>query len=340
MPKLHILPQIYKNKGNPDSSDPAARLEINMDHYKRSARNTFSGLGLNRSPAPSSKLATWADAFATPDSVFVVVRGDEILFEANREEPLLLDGRMLTCCDHLNLEPVFLGNDGKRSFFSINADRLPAPLQHCLAGLGTFARLRLHLAALPRDMAAILGYARFAAGWQTEARFCSLCGHPTISKPSSMTQFCTNPDCGKEHFPRINPAMIVLVHHEDNDMCLLGRQASWTPRVYSALAGYVEPGESVEDAVVREVMEETGILVRDIIYHSSQPWPFSSSLMLGFFARAQNLEINLNDTELDDARWFPRADIERLLNAGELTLPPAETIARHLFDAWYSGEWP
>jgi NAD+ diphosphatase len=142
-----------------------------------------------------------------------------------------------------------------------------------------------------------------------------------------------------EHYPRINPAMIVLIHHRDDtgERCLLGRQAGWRPRVYSAVSGYVEPGESAEDAVLREVMEETGIAVTDIRYFCSQPWPFSNSLMLGFHARAATTEIRLNDEELEDARWFTRSEIPALLESGEMALPAAETIARHLFDAWYSG---
>jgi NAD+ diphosphatase len=131
------------------------------------------------------------------------------------------------------------------------------------------------------------------AGWHSQARFCSLCGHPTAPRSGSLAQTCTNPDCGAQHFPRVNPAMIVLVHHADGhgERCLLGRQPGWKPRVYSALSGYVEPGESAEDAVLREVMEETGIRVCDVRYHSSQPWPFSDSLMLGFHARATNTDI-------------------------------------------------
>lgn len=134
--------------------------------------------------------------------------------------------------------------------------------------------------------------------------------------------------------------MIVLVHHADarGKRCLLGRQPAWKPRVYSALSGYVEPGESAEDAVLREVMEETGIRIDDVRYFSSQPWPFSDSLMLGFHARALDTEIRLDEAELEDARWFSRHEIPGLLDSGELVLPSPETIARRLFDAWYSDE--
>ncbi len=311
---------------------------MKRDHYSRSARNAFSGLDLNRKPVLPGNPTSWEEFLALNNSSFVAVRGDEILFDPAGTDPLLLDARMLGGCDHAFLQPMLLGDDGQTTFFALNVDRMPASLAQCLAGLGTFARLRQHVATMSGKIASLLGYACFAAGWQSQTRFCSLCGHPTVSKPSSLAQCCTNPSCAAEHFPRINPAMIVLVHHPEKDMCLLGRQSSWKPRVYSALAGYVEPGESAEDAVLREVMEETGIRVRDIRYHSSQPWPFSSSLMLGFHALAENLDIHLDDRELEDARWFPRQEIPGLLEKGDLALPSTETIARHLFDAWIQGD--
>ncbi len=302
-----------------------------MDHYSRSARNIFSGLTLNRrSPHPG---------VGPERAAYVVVRGDEVLFDTGRDEPLLLAGRMLRDCGQARQEALPLGDDGQSSYFAISIERLPASTAQCLGTLGTFLHLRKQASILPAQTAALLGYARAVAGWHNQTRHCSLCGHPTRPKPGSLAQACTNPDCGREHFPRINPAMIVLVHHADHDgdMCLLGRQHGWKPRVYSALSGYVEPGESAEDAVLREVMEETGIAVEDIRYHSSQPWPFSDSLMLGFHARATTTDIRLDD-ELEDARWFRRRDIPALLDSGELALPAAETISRNLFDAWYAGD--
>jgi NAD+ diphosphatase len=308
-----------------------------MDHYTRSARNIFSGLTLNRR-SPHSEGGPTRGA-APERAAYVVVRGDEVLFDAGRNEPLLLAGRMLGDCGQAHQEALPLGDDGRSSYFAISIERLPASTAQCLGTLGTFLHLRQQAAILPAQTAALLGYARAVAGWHNQTRHCSACGHPTLPKPGSLAQGCTNPGCGREHFPRVNPAMIVLVRHtdRDGDRCLLGRQHGWKPRVYSALSGYVEPGESAEDAVLREVMEETGIAVEDIRYHSSQPWPFSDSLMLGFHARATITDIRLDD-ELQDARWFRRRDIPALLDSGELALPAAETIARNLFDAWYAGE--
>ena len=137
-----------------------------------------------------------------------------------------------------------------------------------------------------------------------------------------------NPECGRVLFPRVDPAIIVLV--SDGERCLLGRQASWPEARYSTIAGFVEPGESLEDAVRREVYEETNIHVGGVSYHSSQPWPFPSSLMLGFHAEATSSEIVLNDAELEDARWFTRED----LASDFPKLPFRISIARRLVDHW------
>ncbi|GAB6111736.1 NAD(+) diphosphatase [Desulfomicrobium salsuginis] len=308
-----------------------------MDHYSRSARNAFSGLILNRKPARPA-----ADTAPSGREAYIIVRGDEILFDDRLGEPLLLSARMLEGCDCIRLETLLLGDDGETSYFAVSIDRLPERTAHCISGLGVFQPLRPRAASLEPHMTALLGYARSVASWHNQARFCSLCGHPTTPRPFSLAQACTNPACGMEHYPRVNPAMIVLVRHEDEngDRCLLGRQAGWKPRVYSAVSGYVEPGESAEDTVMREVLEETGIHVTDIRYFCSQPWPFSNSLMLGFHARATSTRIRLNDEELEDARWFARAEIPALLESGVLALPASETISRHLFDAWYEGRIP
>jgi NAD+ diphosphatase len=138
--------------------------------------------------------------------------------------------------------------------------------------------------------------------------------------------------CRHEHFPRIDPAIIVLV--SDGARVLLGRQAAWPPGRYSTIAGFVEPGESLEDAVVREVAEETGVQVAEVEYHSSQPWPFPSSLMLGFTARASTQEVRLEDKELEDARWFTRAEIA----SGVPKLPPPLSISFRLIEHWFDAD--
>jgi NAD+ diphosphatase len=137
--------------------------------------------------------------------------------------------------------------------------------------------------------------------------------------------------CGHQQFPRLDPAVIVLV--TDGERALLGRQPAWPPGRYSTVAGFVEPGESLEDAVAREVREETGVIVDAVEYHSSQPWPFPSSLMLGFTAHASRTDIDLSDQELEDARWFTRAQIA----AGEIALPTTHSISFRLIEDWYDS---
>jgi NAD+ diphosphatase len=149
-------------------------------------------------------------------------------------------------------------------------------------------------------------------------------------------RICGNPACGRSHHPRTDPAVIMLVH--DGDHCLLGRQPSWPPGMHSTLAGFVEPGESLEDAVAREVSEEAGIRVTGIRYHSSQPWPFPSSIMLGFYARAATTAIQVDGLELESAGWFHR---DQLLNSPEneqFHLPRRDSISWRLIETWMRGE--
>jgi NAD+ diphosphatase len=190
----------------------------------------------------------------------------------------------------------------------------------------SFTELRPLASELPASEAGLLAYARALNLWRASHRFCSRCGTPNIATRAGHARHC--PSCDSEEFPRIDPAVIVLVH--DGDQALLGRQASWHPGRYSTIAGFVEPGEALEDAVRREVREETGVETQAVTYHSSQPWPFPASLMLGFTAHANHSDPVLHDGELEDARWFTREDI----NAGRITLPPKEAISRRLIDHW------
>ena len=190
----------------------------------------------------------------------------------------------------------------------------------------TFTELRPLASELPASEAGLLAYARALHLWRANHRFCSRCGTPNIGTRAGHARHC--PRCDREEFPRIDPAVIVLVH--DGDRALLGRQASWQPGRYSTIAGFVEPGEALEDAVRREVREETGVATQAITYHSSQPWPFPASLMLGFTALASHIDPVLHDGELEDARWFTREEI----HTGSITLPPKEAISRRLIDHW------
>jgi NAD+ diphosphatase len=193
-----------------------------------------------------------------------------------------------------------------------------------------YAELRPLLAELPHADAALLATARALLGWRARHRHCGACGAPTRPANAGHSLRCTSSTCGTEFFPRIDPAIIVLV--SDGDHALLGRQASWPPGRYSPLAGFVEPGETLEDTVVREVYEEAGVRVAQVRYFASQPWPFPASLMLGFRASADRSAPLRLDGELEDARWFSAAELAQDLPS--LLLPPPFTIARRLIDAW------
>ena len=185
--------------------------------------------------------------------------------------------------------------------------------------------------SLPPDSASLLAYARALVLWRSRHRHCGVCGSRTERARAGHVMRCTRAECASEFFPRLDPAIIVLVSDPSGERALLGRQAIWPAGRYSTIAGFVEPGESLEDAVTREVEEETGVLVGDVEYVSSQPWPFPSSLMLGFRAIARTEAISLRDGELEDARWFTRADID----AGHPALPPAGSISARLIDGWF-----
>jgi NAD+ diphosphatase len=194
-----------------------------------------------------------------------------------------------------------------------------------------FQDLRTLAGALPPEEAGLLAYARAMIHWRETHRFCGRCGAPTWASDGGHVLRCSNESCRSQQYPRVDPAVIVLV--TDGERALLGRQPSWPPGRYSTIAGFVEPGESLEDAVAREVREETGVEVDEVEYHSSQPWPFPSSLMLGFMAHARRTEILRLDDELEDARWYTRAEIA----GGAVGLPFNHSISFRLIEDWYDA---
>ncbi len=223
---------------------------------------------------------------------------------------------------------ILLGHSGESNLFAYeieSRERPPAPPG------ARFEDLRTVAALMSEEQAGLLSYARAMVTWRRNHRYCGRCGANTEPAKGGHVLICANPVCRHEQFPRIDPAIIVLV--VDDGEALLGRQAAWPKGRYSTIAGFVEPGESLEDAVVREVFEETGIRVDGIEYHSSQPWPFPSSLMLGFTAHAASKDIHLRDQELEDARWFTREDIM----GGAPLLPPRVSISYRLIEHWFDA---
>jgi NAD+ diphosphatase len=200
-----------------------------------------------------------------------------------------------------------------------------------------FRPLRAIATSLEAAQASLAVHAVALAQWHDRHACCAVCGTPTEVAMSGESRRC--PNCGAQHFPRTDPAVIMLVV-DDDDRCLLGHNAARDASWYSTLAGFVEPGESLEDAVVREVAEETGVVVDEVRYAGSQPWPFPSSLMLGFKAHAAGTAIAVDGVEITNARWFTRDELRREVEAGKLVIPSTISISGALVQSWYGSPLP
>lgn len=227
-------------------------------------------------------------------------------------------------------ELVFLGLlDGEALFAAVPAD---GDVDPAYARQETWAAL----SRLGPDDLALYGGARSVLDWHARHRFCSRCGAPTRIAKGGWQRDCTNEACAAQHFPRVDPVTIMLVEHAGR--LLLGRSHRFPAGTYSALAGFVEPGESVEDAVAREVFEEAGVRVRDVAYIGSQPWPFPSQLMIACHAHAEHDALAIDETELEDARWFTAGEIRDALENGagsrSFRAPPRQAIAHHMLQWW------
>lgn len=231
-------------------------------------------------------------------------------------------------------EPVLLGQFDGKTYFALEVEAAEAALAAAEDEGAQFEELRLAGSLLDAQHAGVLAYARAMLYWQQRHRYCGVCGWATQRASAGHVMRCTNAACATDHFPRLDPAIIVLV--SDGERALLGRQASWPPGRYSTIAGFVEPGESLEDAVAREVLEETSVRIDAAQYHSSQPWPFPSSLMIGYTAVADGSQVPRCDEELEDARWFTRAEIA----SGFPGLPPPQSVSFRLIEDWYDAGSP
>ena len=248
---------------------------------------------------------------------------------------------------------VFLGRDDAYHYFAtdisdVSDESLPAALQHAMdlngnAHSGVFSDLRAIGPLLGHHEGSLLAYARGMVYWNNHTVCCIRCGHNLVASNGGHVRICSS--CNHMVFPRTDPAVIMLVKHTDEhgtDQCLLGRSPAWPTGVFSTLAGFVEPGESLEMAVQREVLEEASIHTEDVRYVASQPWPFPRSIMLGFEARATTTAISCDPTELADAQWFTREQLRTFgswTDAGDgFKLPRTDSIARHLIDRWIGEE--
>ncbi|MEQ8355750.1 MAG: NAD(+) diphosphatase [Kiloniellaceae bacterium] len=233
-------------------------------------------------------------------------------------------------------DSIFLGLREEIAYQAVDLSHLEEPeIGPLTAGRGAFRDLRQVGPIMDREDSAILAYARGLAHWHARHGFCGICGAATVSEKGGHQRRCTDSGCDATHFPRTDPAVIMLVH-DGGDRCLLGRQPFWPPGMHSTLAGFVEPGESLEEAVTREIWEEVGLKIdaAAVRYHSSQPWPFPSSIMLGFHARAEAAPLNLGPDELESAGWYSRAGLMNSPEDETFKLPRRDSIARRLIEDW------
>ncbi|HEY6516629.1 MAG TPA: NAD(+) diphosphatase [Steroidobacteraceae bacterium] len=293
--------------------------------------NFFAGPYIDRR-AEEREQAGWVrTALEDPRTLYLPASGTRHLVHT-RPEPRIafLEGaaaRHLASADESRL--VLLGWFRQRRCVLVEVgDQAPAELPPD----ASFEELRPLSPIIGGDEAGLLAYARALSIWRARQKYCGACGAPTLPQRAGHCMRCSKEGCAQEFFPRIDPAIIVLV--TDGERALLGRQASWPAGRYSTIAGFVEPGESLEDAVAREVMEETCVAVTGARYDSSQPWPFPASIMLGFRAWGRPGSDVRCSGELEDARWFSREEIR----AGAALLPTAYSISYRLIATWLDGK--
>ena len=233
---------------------------------------------------------------------------------------------------------VLLGETGGIAHFAVLLEEVPEPADEW-HGLRTIVQSYVDGDAAD---APLVFHAMGVAEWHQATRHCPRCGGALVSRSAGHELECTQ--CHRLQFPRTDPAVIMVVTSgepgSESERCLLGRQASWPPGRYSTLAGFVEPGESLEDAVRREVLEEVGVRVGAVDYFGNQPWPFPQSLMLGFVARAETTAVDVDGAEIEDARWFTRTEMRAGAEEGSLVLPGGVSISRSLVEHWYGGTLP
>ncbi len=306
--------------------------------------NFYSGSPLDRVALRRDDPEEMRRLLADPDSLFIPVWRDQHLMIGRPEEPEALRVAMPSrAALAVELEPlahhpwVLLGLLGERAVVAVDLALLDDPTSLIPSKFGRFEPLRPLAPLLPGADAAMLAHARGLLHWRRRHLFCGRCGKPTVPEQGGTRLAC--PDCGLEHFPRTDPVVIMLVHRADRVLLARGTRFPGT-RLFSALAGFVEPGESAEEAVAREVFEETGIRVGRIRYHSSQTWPYPNSLMLGFLAETVDSALTLDPEEIAEAHWLTAGELRASAEgAGELgiELPGRTAIARSLVEAWLAG---
>ena len=304
--------------------------------------NTFAGNPLDRACDKRTDAAWIARQLASPDALAFPLWNGRPLVEPRKEggvQIAYVPTRVARELSEGAEQLLFLGLWKETAVFAVDFEGQANPADGGpLAGMGKFEDLRRMALQLPPTEAAIVATAKAMFEWRRRHKHCAVCGQPSEAMDGGWKRRC--PACETEHFPRTDPVVIMLPFH--GERCMLGRQAAWPKGMFSALAGFLEPGESIEEACARELNEEAGLRAVKVRYHSTQPWPYPSSLMIGLIAEVEDDEGAPDQTELSEVRWFTREEARDLL-AGKLdgvAAPNKLAIAHQLIKAWVEDPLP
>ena len=300
--------------------------------------NTFAGNPLDRASDRRSNADWVAGKLADPDSLSLVLWNGRPMVEKREgggSQIAYVRADLASELSNGSERLLFMGLWKETAVFALDIEGQVDPADGPLEGLGRFEDLRAIALDLPPADAAILATAKAMFEWRRRHRHCPNCGQPSEPTDGGWKRVCAS--CKAEHFPRTDPVVIMLPAH--GERCLLGRQAAWPKGTYSALAGFLEPGESIEEACAREIWEEAGLRTVSVRYHSTQPWPYPSSLMIGLIAEVEDGEAAPDQTELEEVRWFTREEARALITGGlsGARAPGAVAIAHQLIKAWAEG---
>jgi len=301
--------------------------------------NTFSGNPLDRAGDLRNDPSWLAEQQARADALAMVLWEGKPLLEQGPDGPRLAWIDLPHALDLVPDRTLFLGLWKEAPVFAIEYETPMDPADGPVRGLGVFTEMREAAAVLPGAEAAMAGTAKSLFDWRRRHGFCAACGHESETANGGWKRIC--PACKTEHFPRVDPVTIMLPVYPGGSepICLLGRQAAWPVGRMSALAGFLEPGETIEEACAREIKEESGLTVTAVRYHSSQPWPFPSQLMIGLIAEVSDDQAAPDQTELESVAWLTRAEARDVIEGRHPTIkaPPPFAIAHTLIKAWVDG---
>jgi len=302
-------------------------------------QNTFAGNPLDRASDRRADTDWLAGQLASSDSLGVAIWNGRPLVEDAKEggkQIAYLPAKLVADLAQGEERLLFMGLWKDTAVFAVDLEGPADPADGPLEGLGKFEDLRAVALKLPPTEAAIVATAKQMFEWRRRHGHCAVCGQPSRAVDGGWKRKC--PSCETEHFPRTDPVVIMLPYH--GDRCMLGRQEAWPKGMFSALAGFLEPGESIEEACARELNEEAGLHAVKVRYHSTQPWPYPSSLMIGLIAEVEDEEGSPDQTELSEVRWFTRDEARQLI-AGQIegvAAPQRLAIAHQLIKAWVEEE--